>query len=308
MPFGFITLNDGAKVPAIAFGSGSVWKFHDVTKYVAQAIECGFSHIDTAAFYQNEESVGQAIRESGLARNELFITTKFSMGNPLELVKTSLSKLGLKHVDLYLIHTPTLITDIPATWKAFETIKEQGLARSIGVSNFMVEHLEQVLKTGGVVPAVNQINLHPYNYSVMKPVLELSAKHNIVIEAFGSLAPVTKFPGGPVDAPIAAAALRRGASPTQIIQLWVKSKGAVIVTTSSKKEHLEEYLAVADLPPLTDEEIAAIEEAGAKGPPTFAKLYMFRLVQTFGLQKVLVLLGALIFVLFQVIMMVASHQ
>jgi diketogulonate reductase-like aldo/keto reductase len=143
------------------------------------------------------------------------------------------------------------------------------ISRSIGVSNVNdPQQLEDLIKSSDVTPAVNQIKLHPYNHHEMKPVLEICAKYNVVVEAYSSLSPITTYPGGPVDVPIKAAAKRIGATPTQVVFLWVKAKGAVIVTTSTSKEHMEEYLSVADLPPLTDEEVAAIDAAGAQGPPS----------------------------------------
>jgi len=276
MPFGTIVLNDGNKIPAIAFGTGSNLKGHDVCEYVEQALECGFTHIDAAAYYQNEYTVGTAIKESGLARSDLYITTKYSRGDIQDSLDTSLTNLGLKQVDLYLIHRPAAVEqDFEGGWKAFEKIKEDGLAKSIGVSNFNVEQLQTILKTAKIKPAVNQIEFHPYNYAEQKPLLEFSAKHGIATEAYSSLSPITQMPGGPVDIPIAAAAKRIGATPTQVILSWVRSKGIVVVTTSKTKEHLQEYLAVPDLPPLTEEEILAIEEAGAKGYP-FSSLSPYR--------------------------------
>jgi len=273
MPFGSVKLNDGNEIPAIAFGTGSVNKGRDVSDLVIQAIEAGFSHIDTAQSYGNEESVGEAIRDSGLSRSELFLTTKYGSGAIQGTVRNSLAKLDLKYIDLYIIHSPHAVEgNFEGAWREFEKIKEDGLARSIGVSNFNVEQLQIIVKIAKIKPAVNQIQFHPYNYAEHKPLLEYSTKHGIITEAYGSLTPITKLPGGPVDAPINTAAKRLGITPTQVLLAWVKAKGVVIVTTSSKKERLEEYLAVADLPPLTRDEIAAIDDAGAKGPPTKALL------------------------------------
>ncbi|KAK7028829.1 hypothetical protein VNI00_014842 [Paramarasmius palmivorus] len=270
-------------IPSIAYGTGTKWKWHDVTEYVEQAIDVGFSHLDTAQFYETEEYVGRAIKESALSRKELYVTTKFfyskELNHPLpvpEAVKQSLNKLGLEYIDLYLIHNPkfTPDQDLEGTWKEFEKLKADGLAKSIGVSNTGLEQLQNLVKTATIKPAVNQIELHPYNFHEQKAVIEYCAKHNIAIEAYSSLIPITRYPGGPVDAPIAAAAKRIGASPTQVIFLWAIAKGAIIVTTSSTKAHLEEYLATADLPSLTEEEIAAIDAAGAKGPPSSYKAWL----------------------------------
>ncbi|KAF9013176.1 Aldo/keto reductase [Cyathus striatus] len=269
MPFGTIKLNDGTEIPAIAYGTGTANRGKDVHDWVEQAIDTGFWHIDTAQFYENEDSVGIAIRESGLDRSDLYITTKWNgFDTPTNSLKASLTKLGIKHVDLYLIHSPTIVPngDFEGAWKEFEKIKEDGLATSIGVSNFSVEDLQKLLKTARIKPAANQIQLHPYNHSENAKLLEYHAKHGIITEAYGSLAPITKFPGGPVDGPLADAAKRLGASPTQVLFLWVKAKNTVIVTTSSSKQHLQEYFSVGDLPSLTDEEVKAIDDAGAKGP------------------------------------------
>ncbi|KAI0354864.1 Aldo/keto reductase [Trametes cingulata] len=255
-------------MPVIAFGTGSKWKGQDVTDYVIQALETGFSHIDTAQWYGTEDSVGRALRDSALDRSELYITTKWSGRTSIPVaIRNSLDQLGLKQVDLYLIHNPAVVTDIVKDWRQFEKIKETGLSKSIGVSNFDLVQLQELLKFARIKPAVNQILFHPYNYEENKELLEYSARHGIITEAYSSLQPITRYPGGPVDKPVQAAAKRLNATPTQVLLSWVRSKGVAIVTTSSTKEHLEEYLAVADLPPLTAEEIAAIDEAGAKGPP-----------------------------------------
>ncbi|KAF5329217.1 hypothetical protein D9758_018198 [Tetrapyrgos nigripes] len=252
-------------IPTIAFGTGSKWKWHDVTTYVQLALESGFSHLDTAAFYETEPFVGRAINESGLSRKDLFLTTKCGLMIPLRnSLKDSLEKLGVEYVDLFLIYNHFFVPDIKEAWKEMEKLKEEGLTRSIGVSNYEVKHLRDTLKVAKVKPAVNQISLNPYNYAEMRPIIDYCQENGIVVEA-----PITTYPGGPVDIPITAAALRLGITPTQVIFLWVRAKGAVIVTTTSSKERMKEYLAVNDLPPtsLTHEEIAAIDHAGANGPP-----------------------------------------
>ncbi|KAF9779625.1 NADP-dependent oxidoreductase domain-containing protein [Thelephora terrestris] len=267
MPFDIVTLNDGTKYPTLAFGTGSKWFGTDVAEYVEQALETGFSHIDTAAqWYRNEESVGAGLKQSGLARSDLYVTAKYPFGNVHEAITTSLKKLGLKQLDMYLIHLPR--GNLPSIWKGLEQAQRGGLTKSIGVSNFTVDHLREILKVATVTPAVNQISFNPYNYRGHKELIKFAAEHGILLEAYSALAPITRYPGGPVDKPVLAAAKRLGATPAQVILAWVRSKGVAIVTTSATKEHLEEYLAVADLPPLTEEEIAAIDKAGANGPPS----------------------------------------
>jgi len=263
-------LNDGSEIPVIAFGTGSKLKNQDVVAFVTNALEAGFTHIDTAAIYKNEQYVGTALREVGLSRSELYITTKYDGGDVQEGVRTSLSKLNVTFVDLYLIHDTFIVPngDIEHTWSQFESIQKEGLVKSIGVSNFSAADLERIVRSGHVLPSVNQIRLHPYIWTFYKDLLEYSAKHNIVIEAYGSLAPITQFPGGVLDPVLDKLAKRIGGTSAQVIFKWVLAKGAVVVTTSTRRERLEEYLATPSLPDLTPEEVAEIDAAGAKGPPT----------------------------------------
>ncbi|PFH49972.1 hypothetical protein AMATHDRAFT_62141 [Amanita thiersii Skay4041] len=299
MPFGSVALNDGYSIPAIAYGTGSTMKGRDVTEYVEQALESGFSHIDTAQVYGTEESTGKAIKESGLHRSDLFVTSKYLRGDIQQVIRDSLSKLGLEYLDLYLIHSPQFIHNMQETWTEFEKIKETGLSRSIGVSNFNVEHLESLIKVARIKPSVNQILLHPYNYKEMKPVLQFAKKNNIVIEAYSTLTPITKFPGGPVDEPVfSAAARRRGVKPSQILLAWARAKGAVVVTTSRSKQHLQEYLSSADIKPLTDEEIAAIDAAGEKNPESSISQSK-QLKEIAGIILRIVLLFIMTFILFR---------
>ncbi|KAG6827224.1 hypothetical protein H0H92_012723 [Tricholoma furcatifolium] len=212
---------------------------------------------DTAQAYANEAEAGIAIRESGLARADIFITTKFSGRDGLDIptsLNNSLKNLGVTYVDLYLIHHPRLaLPDIPTAWKQMEELKQKGLVKSIGVSNFGVAELEILLASAKVKPAANQ----------HKPIVEFGAKHGIVTEAYSSLIPITTLPGGPLDKPLNEIAERLKATPDQVILAWVRAKGAVVVTTSSKKYRLEGYLRAADLE-LAQEDVSTIDEAGAK--------------------------------------------
>ncbi|KZP18562.1 Aldo/keto reductase [Athelia psychrophila] len=244
-----IRLNDGNEIPTMAFGTGSKWKGLDVSVYVEQAINSGFGFIDTAAFYGNESSVGKAIRETGLSRSELYISTKWGVfpdgGEIQASIRGSLAKLGVASVDLYLVHDPALMYDEEHTWEWYwseiESVKEQGLTRSIGVSNFSVEDLQRTIKSARIKPAVNQIEIHPYNYAAQRSVIEYARKHGIVTEGYSSLTSITACPGGPVDAVVAKIGERMHATPAQVIMLWVRAKGVVIVTTSSKAARLAEF-------------------------------------------------------------------
>jgi len=268
MPWDLIELNDGHAIPAIAYGTWTLGNGQGPIDNVGQALSVGFSHIDTAQYYRNEAEAGIAIRESGLARSDVYITTKYSGIDGLDIetsIQNSLKNLGVSYVDLYLIHFPSLaVPDIPTAWKKFEKIKEAGLAKSIGVSNFSVSDLVILLASAKIKPAVNQILLHPYVYHQQVPILEYALKEKIVIEAYSALIPITRRPGGSVDKLANAIAQRLGATSDQVLFAWVKAKGAVVVTSSSKKSRMEGYLSAGDLV-LTSEDIAAIDKAGADG-------------------------------------------
>jgi len=173
--------------------------------------------------------------------------------------------LNTSYVDLYLIHNPDLaVPDIPTVWSQMEKVQEVGLARSIGVSNFNEKQLEILLSSAKIKPAANQIYLHPYNYQQQSPTMEYAARYDIVIEAYGALTPVTSEPGGPVDAPLNEIATRLRATTDQVLLAWIKAKGAVAVTTSSKKARLLSYLSAGNLE-LSAEDVKRIDIAGAIG-------------------------------------------
>ncbi|KAF8522039.1 NADP-dependent oxidoreductase domain-containing protein, partial [Gautieria morchelliformis] len=229
--------------------------------FVKQALDSGFRYISMASIYGNEESADIAIRESGLTRRELYIASRYDGGNVRAEMEKSLRKLGVSYVDLYLIRSPGLLKN--NTW-----------AESIGVSAFTIKDLVKLMK---VVPAVS---FHPCKYVQNASLLEFSAKFNIVTEAYSSLTSMTELPRRSVVKPIQRAAKRLNVTPAQVILSWVRSKGVIIVTfvslshgrpyfvTSQSTEEycLKEYLEVADLPPLTAQEILDIEREGARGP------------------------------------------
>ncbi|KZT31865.1 Aldo/keto reductase [Sistotremastrum suecicum HHB10207 ss-3] len=260
-----ITLNDGSKIPIIAFGTWTAGHGQIVTDRVEQALDTGFDHIDTAQSYGNEEETGKAIRESGLKRTQIYVTTKFSGRKDVETsIKDSLKYLGLEYVDLYLVHHPRLANgDIPGLWKKMEKIKADGLAKSIGVSNFGLEDLKILYEHAKVLPVVNQIYFNPYSYKQQLDAHAFGISHGIVTEAYSALDPITRRPGGPVDRPLAVISRRHNVTPEQVLLAWVRQKHAVAVTYSSKKERLEGYLDSLELELLPDE-IAALDYAGAK--------------------------------------------
>ncbi|GJJ12883.1 hypothetical protein Clacol_007129 [Clathrus columnatus] len=266
----------GDVIPGVGYGT---WKIPrpQTVKEVTQAVEAGFDHIDTAQSYANETEAGQALRQSGLPRSSVWITTKFSGQKSVEdSIKDSLNNLGVRSVDLYLVHSPRLANgNIPGLWKRFEKIKSKGSAKNIGVSNFTVSDLQTLLKDAKVVPAVNQILLHPYVYQQQKPIIDFCNQKGIAIEAYSPLIPVTSAPGGPVDIPLEKISKRTGATYDQILLAWNKAKGSIVLSSSSKPSRLEGYRKAGDIgtgknfnpfQELTADEIAEIDSAGAKGP------------------------------------------
>ncbi|KAH9965267.1 Aldo/keto reductase [Russula dissimulans] len=292
MPWDLIKLNDGNFIPSIAFGTWGIGNGQSPIDQVEQAISVGFGHIDTAQAYRNEEEAGRAVRESGLARKDIYITTKYSGLDGLDIetsIHNSLKNLGVEYVDLYLIHHPRLARpDIRTAWAEMEAIKRAGLTKSIGVSNFGVDDLKVLLASAKIKPAANQILLHPYVHTRQAPLLAFAAAHDIVSEAYSALIPITHQPGGPVDKLVNEIAQRLNATADQVLLAWVKAKGAVVVTTSSKKFRLEGYLAAADLQ-LSPADIEAIDLAGAKG----ARREAF--VKTVRVLAELMLVGAIVF-------------
>jgi 2,5-diketo-D-gluconate reductase A len=254
-----ITLNNGVEIPQFGFG---VFQVDPATTAdtVTAALEAGYRHIDTAQMYKNEEGVGQAIARSGLGRDELFVTTKLNNDKhghdeAIRALDTSLQKLGLDHVDLFLIHWPRPSEDrYVETWKGFEKIASDGTARAIGVSNFQVPHLERLAAETGTVPAVNQIELHPH-----LPQDELRAyhrEHGIATEAWS---PIAK--GGDLlqDERIVGMAEKYGKTPAQIVLRWHVQLGNIVFPKSVRPERMRENIDVFDVE-LADDDMATIAE------------------------------------------------
>ena len=181
-----LTLNDGHLIPQLGLGVWQTRAGATCEAAVLAALEAGYRHIDTAAMYGNEESVGAAIRMSGIPRKNIFVTTKLwnsDHGNPGRALDTSLRKLKLDYVDLYLIHYP--VRERRQSWRALEALQAEGKARSIGVSNFTIRHLTELLAETKTVPAVNQVEFHPYLYQ--RDLLDFCAGEGIVVEAYSPL-------------------------------------------------------------------------------------------------------------------------
>lgn len=254
-----ITLNSGFTIPQLGFGVFLV-PADEAEKAVSEALEVGYRHIDTAAIYKNEEGVGAAIAKSGIPRDELFITTKLwndrqSGEQPHEAIRESLDKLGLDFVDLYLTHwpTPEKNTFVNAWTKLIE-IRDAGLSRSIGVSNHLPEHLDRIVAETGVVPAVDQIELHPAYQQ--RDVLAWGAADDMKIESWGPLGQ-GKYPLFENPA-VVAAAEAHGVTPAQAVIRWHLQKGIIVFPKSTRKERMAQNFDVFGFE-LTDAEIAAID-------------------------------------------------
>ncbi|KDQ60964.1 hypothetical protein JAAARDRAFT_173380 [Jaapia argillacea MUCL 33604] len=272
-----VPLNDGTRIPVLAFGTGTALSRKDATELVGTAIASGFTHIDGAQAYFNEDSMGAAIAGAGKDRDSLYVVTKlWTLGEGetvTDSLKGSLQKLKLDYVDLFLVHVPTHYEGkLKELWKGMEEAKVAGLTKSIGVSNFRISHLEEILSVATIKPAVHQIEYHPYLLDWAEPIVEFGKKHDIVTSSYGGLTPIVRHKGGPVDAVLSAIQERlQKSSPEpvtegQVLVKWLLQKGIIAITpvklTSSKEERMKQYLSVPSLPALTSEEIQAIDEAG----------------------------------------------
>jgi 2,5-diketo-D-gluconate reductase A len=269
-----IALRGGAQIPQLGFGVFQVPPAQ-TTEVVEKALATGYRHIDTAAAYRNEAEVGQAIRLSGLERSEVFLTTKcFNDDQGYEEAKralhASLQRLELDHVDLYLIHWPVPVHDrYVETWKAFIEMREEGLIRSIGVSNFQPDHLRHLIAETGETPAVNQVELHPYFQQ-----LGLRREHEelgIVTESWSPLAQGEVLE----DPTIVGIAEEHSRTPGQIVIRWHLQLGNVVIPKSVTAERIEQNFDVFEFE-LSDEQLEAINtlDAGRRrgpDPDTFVR-------------------------------------
>jgi 2,5-diketo-D-gluconate reductase A len=266
-PIPSLALNDGTSIPQLGFGVFRVDP-DETPRVVADALEVGYRHIDTAAGYRNEAGVGKAIAESGIPRDEIFVTTKFpnnGESSAADALKQSLDLLGLERVDLYLVHWPRPRLDavLPA-WQGLIELQRAGLTTSIGVSNYRLQDLELIIGETGVTPAVNQIELHvEFQQRELKA---FHAEHGIVTESW--------FPLGGGEVSSAPALLEvakaHGVTPAQAILRWQLQTGNVAIPKSNRRERMAENLDVFRFE-LSEAELAAIAaidrgEEGRRGP------------------------------------------
>lgn len=267
-----VELNNGNAVPAIAYGLGTKWYKRDQTsgkldetlvKAVEDAIDAGFTHIDNAEMYGTEEEFGEALKNSKTPRDNLFITTKVNVTpdkDPISSLEDSLKKLRLDYVDLFLIHTP-FFRGVEEAWKKMETLHKEGKAKNIGVSNFGTEDLKKVLADAEVVPAVNQIEYHPYLQNQQPGIVKFCKDNNIQLEAYGPLVPIVHAPEGPLTPMLKSLAEKYSKTEAQILLRWVYQTGVVPITTSGKKARMTEYLGIFDFE-LDETDQNAISNAG----------------------------------------------
>jgi 2,5-diketo-D-gluconate reductase A len=266
-----IPLNDGRAIPQLGFGVFQIDP-SETADAVRRALEIGYRHIDTAEMYGNEKGVGEAVRSSGLDRGDVYITSKLSNGfhrpdDARRAFDTTLSELGTDYVDLFLIHwpLPTLYDgDYVSTWQTLVELQREGRARSVGVSNFQVAHLERLARESDLVPAVNQIEVHPYFTN--EEVRRYGAEHGIVTEAWSPIAQ-----GGVLgDETITRIAGEVGRTPAQVVLRWHVQRGDVIFPKSTTPSRMEENFALFDFE-LDDAAMSAISgldkgEEGRTGP------------------------------------------
>lgn len=266
-----ITLHDQTTIPQLGFGTFQVPP-EETAATVRTALEVGYRHLDTAQMYQNEAGVGEAIRTSGIARDELYVTTKLNNGfhAPDDVRRSfdeSLSKLGLDHVDLFLVHWPLPTRydgDYVSTWRAMAALVDDGRARSVGVSNFEPAHLDRIVEETGVVPVVNQIEVHPYLTN--EAARAASIRHGVEVEAWSPIAKGRVLD----DEVVTRIAQAHGRTSSQVTLRWHVERGDIVFPKSMREERMRENFEIFDFTLTPDEvaEISALDrgEEGRTGP------------------------------------------
>jgi len=257
-------LNNGVEMPVIGLGVYKSQEGEEVENAVTWALEAGYRLIDTASKYGNEVGVGKAIKNSGLDREEIFVTTKLwntdqGYDNALSAIDVSLEKLNLPYVDLYLIHWPSAhedrfqtINKRAETWKAMEEILESGKAKAIGVSNYIISHLEEMKEYAKVLPAVNQVEFHPFLYQ--KEMLYYCVQAEIIIEAYSPLVKARKME----NEVITAVAHKHSKTNAQVLLRWSIQHGCVPIPKSVHRDRIYQNIDVFDFE-ISDEDMASID-------------------------------------------------
>jgi 2,5-diketo-D-gluconate reductase A len=252
-------LADGNEIPLLGLGVWQVPNGPECVNAVRWALELGYRHIDTAQAYGNEESVGQALRESGVPREGVFLTTKFYPArrrDPAAEVERSLTRLGVDHVDLYIIHWPQ--RGPTWAWPGMERARERGYARSIGVSNFDVRQLEQVSGAASIAPVINQVQFSPFEYR--RALLEACEQRGVALEAYSPLGTGRHLSNSTVGD----IAERLGRTPAQVLIRWCLERGIPVLPKSTHRERIEENAQVFDFS-LSGEDVAALDALDRTG-------------------------------------------
>lgn len=262
LPIPEIELNDGNRIPQLGLG---VFKLdtQETERIVSEALEAGYRHIDTAFIYRNETGVGRAIAASGIPRDEIFVTTKLwntDHEDPRAAIEGSLERLGLDRLDLFLIHWPMpMLGTALGAWRNMVQLLGAGLTTSIGVSNFEVEHLRELHEETGVVPAVNQVELHPLHQR--RELRAYCQANGIAVEAWG---PLSQGKSDLLRRPVVTnAGVVHGKSPAQIVLRWHVQHGTIVIPKTSRKKRLSENADIFDFV-LSDAQMAAIDALDAQ--------------------------------------------
>ena len=257
LPDRMLTLPEGSHIPLLGFGTWQITG-DDAVRATATALEAGYRHLDTATVYGNEAEVGRALAESGVRRDEVFVTTKCppdNVGKELDTLRTSLELLQVDHVDLWLIHWPGSGTANVDMWRAFVEARDAGLAREIGVSNFGAALLDEVTEATGVAPAINQIRWSPLLFDA--GVLEAHRSRGVALEGYSALR------GGTLEHPaIVEIADRLGRTPAQVIIRWHLQHDVVVIPKSVNAERITSNADVAGFS-LSDEDMATLDALGS---------------------------------------------
>jgi len=245
-------LSDGTEIPVLALGVWQIPNGSECVNAVRWALELGYRHIDTAQLYRNEESVGRAVRDSGVAREELYITTKFapSRRDPAAEAEVSLRRLGLDYVDLYLVHWPQ--RNATWAWPGMEKARQLGYTRSIGVSNYGVGEMDEVMSSAEVPPVVNQVQFSPFEYR--RALLDGANRLDIVVEAYSPLGTGHHL----ADRHVGEVASRLGRTPAQVLLRWCLQRHTVVLPKSTHRDRIEENARIFDFE-LSDRDLAELD-------------------------------------------------